>query len=50
MVMGSVIYIGNDIYNVLLRLMFVDEYIIFVILIYVNNVSLEYWYYIKVIL
>lgn len=50
MVIGKVYYIVNDIYNVILLLIFVDEYIILVILIYVNNDSFEYWYYVKVVL
>lgn len=50
MVIGKVYYIVNDIYNVILLLIFVDEYIILVILIYVKNDSFEYWYYVKVVL
>ena len=50
MVTGSVIHIGNDIYNATLRLTFADEYIILVILTYINNDSLEYRYHTKAVL
>lgn len=50
MVTGSVAHIGNDVYNATLRLTFADEYIILVILTYVNNDSLEYRYHTKAVL
>ena len=42
MVTGRVEHIGNDTYRGRLRLTFEDEYIIMVILTYVNNASLEF--------
>ena len=50
MVTGSVTHIGDDVYNATLRLTFADEYIILVILTYVNNDSLEYRYHTKAVL
>lgn len=50
MVTGSVTHIGDDIYNATLQLTFADEYIILVILTYVNNDSLEYRYHTKAVL
>ena len=50
MVTGGVKHIGNDTYNASMRLTFADEYIILVILTYINNESLEYRYHTKAIL
>lgn len=50
MVTGKVHHIANDTYNATLLLTFADEYIILVILTYVNNDSLEYRYHAKAVL
>lgn len=50
MVTGSVTHIGNDTYNATLRLTFAGEYIILVILTYINNDSLEYRHHTKAVL
>ena len=42
MVTGNIVHIANDTYKGMLRLTFQDEYIVMVILTYVNNASLEY--------
>ena len=47
---GSVRHLGNDIYNATVRLSFEDEYIIMVILSYVNNASLEFRNHVRPIL